>query len=896
MTADPRSTLQAALAHRYTIERELGRGGMAVVYLAHDVRHDRPVALKVLNPELAHALGAERFQREIHVAARLQHPHILTVLDSGETAGQLWFTMPFVAGESLRARLDRESQLPVAEALRIATEAADALDYAHQQGVVHRDIKPDNILLSQGHALVADFGIARALAKGGEERLTATGSSIGTAAYMSPEQAAGEREVDARSDIYSLAIVLYEMLAGVTPFDAATPQAMIARRFTETPAPLRTHRETVPEHVERAVAGALARTAADRFSTARAFADALGAGPVTAATVATPVATPAASPAPPLSPLARVRRTPAFLALVAGLLIGAGALFAWSRSGSGDDADPSAALRAGSAATGAVRIAVLPFENLGDSADAYFADGVTDAVRSQLAEIKGLEVIARSSSQEYAGATKPAEQIADELGVHYLLTGTVRWVKDADGTSRVQVRPELVEIGDGSAHTRWGEAFNAPLTDVFEVQEQIAGQVSGALDVALGTSDRERLAQEPTKDLEAYNLYLQAQAIVGRDPGSLRRMVALLEEAVRRDSMFAMAWGRLASSRAVLAEVATAPVAVAAAREALDRAMALAPEAPTTYSARILFARNIERDLPRARSLVQEAVDRYPNDAIFLRSLSAVQQNDGNVEAALATMRRVALIDPRSLQTQRLLGGLLILAGRMDEAQEPLERALALAPGDLNLTNISIMAAISAGDVETARRRLNATQPAGGRERLLAYTATYGDFYWLLDAAQQDTVLALGVEEFQDDPAGRALVFAQILRARGDSAGARRWAREAARDFQQLASETPDPQVPALAGFAFALQGRHDDARRWLERAMSKGTEGTPESRAYLFELTARARLFANDPEGALAALEQYVTIIGPSGHGRVRAHPEYAPLRGNPRFERITRPYRAPR
>jgi serine/threonine protein kinase/tetratricopeptide (TPR) repeat protein len=888
VTADPRTILSEALSDRYLVERELGRGGMAVVYLAQDRRHGRSVALKVLNPELAHALGAERFEREIHVAARLQHPHILTVLDSGEAAGHLWFTMPFVEGESLRSRLARESQLPVDEAVRIAREAADALDYAHRHGIVHRDIKPDNILLSDGHALVADFGIARALAGGGEN-LTATGASIGTAAYMSPEQAAGEREVDARSDIYSLAIVLYEMLAGATPFDAPTPQATIARRFTEDPAPVRRHRSSVPEHVERALQQALARTAADRFTTARAFADALGAAPVVANTVATPVALPAVD----RSALARVRRTPAYLALAVGLLIGVGALFAWSRTG--EKPDPTAALRAGSAATGAVRIAVLPFENLGDSADAYFADGVTDAVRSKLAEIKGFEVIARSSSQEYAGATKPPAQIADELGVHYLLTGTVRWVKGADGTSRVQVRPELVEIGDGSAHTRWGEPFNAPLTDVFEVQEQIAGQVSGALDVALGTSDRERLAAEPTKDLEAYNLYLQAQAIVGRDPGSLRRSIALLEQAVRRDSMFAMAWGRLASSRAVLADVATAPIATSEVRAALDRAMALAPDAPTTYSARILVARNIERDLPRARSLVQEAVNRYPNDALFLRNLSAFQQNDGNIEAALATMRRVALIDPRSLPTQRLLGGLLVLAGRMDEAREPLERALALAPGDLNITNLSIMAAISAGDLEAARRRLNAAQPPDGREQLLAHTSTFGDFYYVLDAAQQDTVLKLGIDAFADDAPGRALVFAQILHARGDSTGARRWAGEAAREFEKLASQTEDPQVPALAGFANALQGRHDEARRWLERGVEKGAGGSPETRAYLLELTARARLLANDTEGALAALEQYVAAIGPSGPGRVRAHPEYTRLRGNPRFERVVAPPRRP-
>ena len=893
MTTDPRSTLSEALSDRYTVERELGRGGMAVVYLAQDRRHGRPVALKVLNPELAHALGSERFEREIHVAARLQHPHILTVLDSGDAAGHLWFTMPFVEGESLRNRLARESQLPVEEAVRIAREAADALDYAHRHGIVHRDIKPDNILLSDGHALVADFGIARALKAGGEH-LTATGASIGTAAYMSPEQAAGEREVDARSDIYSLAIVLYEMLAGATPFDAPTPQATIARRFTEDPAPVRRHRSSVPEHIERALQQALARTAADRFTTARAFADALNAGPVASTTVVTPVATPVASAvAGSSSALARVRRTPAYLALVVGLLIGVGALFAWSRTGS--DVDPAAAMRAGSVAPGGVRIAVLPFENLGDSADAYFADGVTDAVRGKLAEIDGFEVIARGSSQEYGGSTKPPSQIADELGVHYLLTGTVRWVKQADGTSRVQVRPELVEIGDGAARTRWGEPFNAPLTDVFEVQEQIAGRVSGALDLALGTSDRERLAQEPTKDLEAYNLYLQAQAIVGRDPGSVRRVIALLELAVRRDSTFAMAWGRLASSRAALLTMSTAVLDSSEVREALERAMALAPDAPTTYAARFIFAHNIERDLPQARLLLQEAVNRYPNDALFLRNLSILELNDGKVEAALAILRRVALVDPRSLQTQRLLGGVLVLAGRMDEAQAPLERALELAPGDLHVTNLYVLAAISAGDVETARRRLNSSQPPDGRKRLLANTAVAGDHYWVLDAAQQDTVLKLGVEDFADDAPARALVFAQILHARGDSTGARRWAKAAAREFEQIASQAVDPQVPALAGFAYALQGRHDEARRWLERGAAKGAGGPTETRSYILELTARSRLLANDTDGALAALEQYVAVFGPAAHGRVRAHPEYARLRGNPRFERITAAPRRP-
>src|SRR5688500_4460402 len=290
------NAFHTGLADRYRIDREIGVGCMAVVYLARDLQRDRDVALKVLRSEVAAISGAERFNREIRVAARLVHPNILPLLDSGATDGHLWFTMPFVEGESLRDRLSREKQLAVDEALRIARETALALDYAHRHGVIHRDIKPENILLSDGQALLADFGIGRALAAGGEH-LTATGTAIGTPAYMSPEQAAGERDLDARSDIYALGTVLYEMLAGETPFAAPTAQAMIARRFTETPKPLRAVRDSVPELVENAVQKSLARTAADRFATAADFAQAIG----------TSTTTPAAATPPPPAPRARRR-------------------------------------------------------------------------------------------------------------------------------------------------------------------------------------------------------------------------------------------------------------------------------------------------------------------------------------------------------------------------------------------------------------------------------------------------------------------------------------------------------------------------------------------------------------------------------------------------------------
>src|SRR6266545_1691638 len=271
----PVSRLSAALAGRYTIERELGAGGMATVYLAHDVRHDRKVALKVLRPELAAVIGAERFFIEIKTTANLQHPHILPLFDSGAADSFLFYVMPFIEGESLRDRLNREKQLPIAEAVRIATEIAGALDYAHRHNVIHRDIKPENVLLHDGQALVADFGIALAASKAGGSRMTETGMSLGTPTYMSPEQAMGEREITARSDVYALGCVTYEMLIGEPPFTGPTAQAVVARVVTESPRPLVPQRHTIPRHVEAAALTALEKLPADRFATAAEFADAL---------------------------------------------------------------------------------------------------------------------------------------------------------------------------------------------------------------------------------------------------------------------------------------------------------------------------------------------------------------------------------------------------------------------------------------------------------------------------------------------------------------------------------------------------------------------------------------------------------------------------------------------
>jgi hypothetical protein len=322
---DVAASFADALRDRYVLDGELGRGGMATVWLARDLKHGRPVALKVLHAGLAASLGADRFQREIQVAARLQHPHILTVLDSGEAAGRLWFTMPHVEGESLRARLRREGQLSVEEALHIARSVAAALDYAHAKGIIHRDIKPENILLYQGEPMVADFGISLAPPGPGQERLTETGLSLGTPAYMSPEQASASPNLDGRGDQYGLACVVYEMLAGEPPYTGPTAHAIVAKRLSDPVPSVRRLRPTVPEKVDRAVRRALATLPADRFSTTADFARALevpASTPLSAVTVVTPSAG-----------SAKRRRVPvAAIALGLGLVLGLGVLFAWRKS------------------------------------------------------------------------------------------------------------------------------------------------------------------------------------------------------------------------------------------------------------------------------------------------------------------------------------------------------------------------------------------------------------------------------------------------------------------------------------------------------------------------------------------------------------------------------------
>ncbi len=869
------SQLTIALADRYRLERELGRGGMATVYLAQDLRHRRRVALKVLHPELAYALGADRFLREIEVAANLTHPHILPLYDSGEAAGLLFYVMPYVEGESLRDRLTRETQLPVDDALQISREVADAIAYAHGRGIIHRDIKPENILLSGGHALVADFGIAHAVGQAGGERLTETGMAVGTAVYMSPEQASGERQLDGRADVYSLGCVLYEMLSGEAPYTGPSAQAIVAKRFSDPVPAVRRVRPAVPEGLEHAITKALALVPADRFATAADFVRALTAPAASATTSA--AAVPAG--APPATAVRSTRRALTLgLAAALGLAVAAGGLL-WQRSRqAGDPGGPT-------------RLAVLPFQNLGGPADEYFADGMTDAVRGKLTGLASFQVTARSSSNEYKKTTASPQEIGQELGVQYLLNGTVRWEKRPDGTSRVQVMPELIQVTNAAA--KWQQPFDADLTDVFQVQGEIAGRVAQALGVALGTQDRKQLAEKPTTNLAAYEAFLKGEQISqdfgAVEPMSLRRSAEYYEQAVALDSSFAEAWAQLSRAHSwVYFNGTPRPGDAEKALVAAERALALAPAEPGGHLALGDYLTNVRPDYSRALNAHEAGLRIAPSNIDLLGGSALAELSAGRWREALAHFTRAQALDPRSVSTARRLAYTLLRLRRYPEALAACDRALALDPGNLDVVQTKAMVLLAQGDFEGARRVVRAAPKEVKPTVLVAFFGNYWDLYWVLDADQQALLLRLPPSAF-DDRTVWAIVLAQVYDLRGDLARTRAYADSARVAFRDRLRGAPeDAQSHVFLGLALAYLGRKAEAVREGEQALALPVAKDAYNGPYLQHQLARIYLLVGEPEKALDQLAPLLKVPYYLSPGWLKIDPTFDPLRGNPRFQRL--------
>ncbi len=869
--------LAEALRDRYVLDRVLGRGGMATVYLARDLKHDRLVALKVLDPDVAASLGPARFQREIRLAARLHHPHVLSVYDSGEAAGRLWFSMPFVRGESLRERLRREGILPIDEALRITRQAAQALSYAHKEGVVHRDVKPENLLLTEdGSTQVADFGIARAVEGQGDQQLTEVGVALGTPAYMAPEQSSGDGVVDARADQYALAATCHEMLTGAPPFTGTSSHDLIVRRFT-TPAPkVRTSRPEVAPELEEALQRALALKPGDRFATMADFAAALG---------GSQFSTDPNAAAPALAGAGEGGSRVFWIVGAAAALLAGGFLYTRAT----DPLAPGLVADVGAVARNN-RLAVLPFENLGDSSDAYFADGIADEVRGKLAVVPGLEVIARSSSSRYRGDDKSPQDIAQDLDVQYLLTGTVRWEKRPGQASRVRVSPELVDARTGT--TRWQKSFDAALTDVFEIQGQIAGEVVDALNLALAAPARRGLVSRPTDSLEAYTLYLHGRELRAGEvaPDALRGALAAYRRAVEIDPGFAAAWAELAAGHVDAMRLGGMRADDGErARVAVERAEALAPESPDTRKARGRYLHVVRGDAGSALEEYRAALRTAPSRSDLLDAAAEAETDLARWSDAVVDLEQAVRVDPQSPDVLNDLGIAYLRLRRFDDARAMLERAGALRPSSMSLAHNRARLAAMEGDLEGVRQVFRTMEEVVGRRRFVAYVALREDLVWALDDEGRRTLLTLTPADLDGSVADLAVARAQVHWLRGERGLARTWGDSAAAAYRALLAQYGEQlhrnQLYAMRGLGLAYAGRYKEAVAEALRAEVDQPKDQNSQTSYVRYAVARIFVLAGQPDRAIDRLEALVAEPGLRAAGLFRIDPNFDPIRNHPRF-----------
>ncbi len=647
----------ADLAGRYTLDRVIGRGGMATVLLANDLKHGRRVAIKVMHPHVGAAVGLNPFRREIEMAARLTHPHIVPLHDSGQAAGQLYYVMPYIDGESLRARLRREGRLPIAEALRLAGEIASGLGHAHQHGLVHRDVKPENVLLADGIALVTDFGIARVAEPGLLDSHSTIGPGVGTPAYMAPEQVIGG-SIDARTDVYALGCVIFEMLTGHAPFQGEPERLRALHASAEAPSP-GAERPEIPAHVDATVVRALAKAREDRPASMTEFARSL-AGHAGSDALPAPRAAGDESRGPTRrKTLTRVAAGAGVLA-VAGILVWLATVTPWR----------------GSAAGGIRSLAVLPLENQsGDASQDYFADGVTEELINHLSQIGVLRVISRTSSMTFKGSRLPIARIADRLHVDAVVEGSVARAGD-----RVRLTTELVQATP--ERELWSRSLERQVRDVLALPGELAGSIADELRVRLTPRQRTRLTHSPAVDPDAHDAYLRGRSsLATRDEASFRSALGYFQRAVQIDSTYAQGWAGIGDAYYELSNAYLPPrAAMPLARAACLRALALDPDLAEAHATYGVVAYAYDWDWAPAERELKRSLELNPNLDQAHVYYGYLLEATGRFDAAIAQLKAAAALNPLSGQAAAEAGWSLYLAGRYDEALALWHRQLEIDP------------------------------------------------------------------------------------------------------------------------------------------------------------------------------------------------------------------------
>ena len=864
----------------YEILAPLGAGGMGEVYRARDRKLDRDVAVKVLPP----AVAAEpdtlaRFEREAKAVAALSHPNILAIFDFGTDGGVSYAVTELLEGETLRGRLDTG---PIAQkqAVDYAVQIAKGLTAAHEKGIVHRDLKPDNVFVSKdGHVKILDFGLAKKVEAVAREEQTSAptgtghtepGTVMGTMGYMSPEQVRG-LPVDHRSDLFSFGTILYEMLAGRKAFKKDTASDTIAAILKEEPPELMQSGRNVSPALDHIVKHCLEKDRDQRFQSARDVAFALSEASSPSTTSGAQIA---------LRPAGRSRTLAVIVAVV---VLAATGFFLVGRAHRG-------AGRGG----GVKRVAVLPFENLGAPEDDYFADGVADEIRGKLTSLPGLQVIARGSSTPYKKTTKTPKQIAEELEVGYLLSATVRWEKGAAG-NRVHVSPELIEIsGSGAPTSRWQQPFDAAITDVFQVQSEIATKVAQALGAALGAGEEKRLSEKPTQNLAAYDAFLKSEEIRNsgaNDPASLRREIGLYEQAVALDPGFAQAWAGVSIASSLLYGGSTpTPALEERARRAGEKAVALSPNRPEGYVALGAYERLVSVDYIRALEHYEKGLRLAPGDVSALRGAALAEQGLGRWDASVEHFKQAVRLDPRSAGIVSVLGDAFLRLRRYSEARESFDRGLTLAPTTMSLIENKAMTYLGEGNLAGARAVLKAAPKEVEPTALVAYLAIYQDLAWVLDEEQRELLLRLTPSAFDDDRGAWALCLAQAYALKGDAANVRTYAEEARKAIEeQLRAAPKDAGRHVALGLALAYLGRKEEANREGERGVtldpiSKDARDGP----YFQHQLVRIYMLVGEPEKALDQLEPLLKIPCYLSPGWLKIDPNFDPLRKNSRFQKL--------
>jgi len=868
----------------YKILSKLGEGGMGVVYKAEDLKLHRFVALKFLPPHLGADHEKQRFVHEAEAASALDHPNICTIHEIDETPdGQMFIVMSCYQGESLAAKIER-GPLKLDEATEIVTQVASGLSKAHEKGIVHRDIKPGNIFLtSDGLAKIVDFGLAKLAT---QTKLTRSGTTVGTVMYMSPEQARGD-EVDRRSDIWSLGVVLYEMITGRLPFKGEHEPAVVYSIMNEQPEPVTALRTGVPMELERVIDKCMAKKPEERYQHAdeivadlRRLKTLLADAPSRRSSVAR---TRPARRANFLWPWVVT------LAVVVAAVVG---IMYRQRA-------PSRV----APVSKRTMLAVLPFENLGPSEEEYFAAGITEEITSRLATIKELGVISRTSAVHYAGTNKTIRQIGEELGVDYILEGTVRWAQAPTGASRVRITPQLIRVSDDT-HL-WSEPYDRVIQDIFEIQSDIAQNVVKQLGLALLDKKHPAVESHPTENLDAYQAYLQAQYWAGQPhfaAANWERALQSYERAVEIDPGFALAYAKLSTAHARLYYFLYdfSEGRRLKAKTALDKAAELAPGDPMVHLASGYYNLLVERDVPKALGEFDIAARDLPDDADLLQAMADGFREQGQWTEAIEHYRRASELNPRSASLWVDLADTHWWMRRYTEANAACDKALALAPDQMwPYLSKAFNFWSWKGELKESRAVLEA-MPTDIRDDWVDWAwfmqnLLEGKYRGALDriasksdgwirikvGAQPVSLLSAQVYEYLGEPE-RALTHYQTARVTLEA---------------EVQAHPEDPRYHSSLGVTYAALGRKEDAIREGKRAvellpMSKdAVYGIP----YVIDL-AHIYSLVGDHQAAVQELDHLLSVPSWISPGWLAADPRWNRLRDDPGFKQLIEKYARPK